>query len=239
MDPFDIALLGREEVAASTFAFRFERPKAFAFAAGQSIDLSLTDPATPGTVMKHAFSLAGAPGEGELTIATRLRDTPFKRTLRALPLGARVQIEGPFGELALDADAARPAVLLAGGIGITPFRSMLRQSLQEIAGPRLVLFYSNRRPEDAAFLGELQELERRSPRFTLVATMTQVERSSQPWQGETGKISSALLARHLGDLTAPIYYLAGPPGLVAGLRDVLRAAGIGQEALKSEEFYGY
>jgi len=101
-------------------------------------------------------------------VATRMRDTAFKRVLKTMPPGAEIKIEGPFGSMTLHRKSTRPAVMLAGGIGITPFRSMLCQAVKADAGPPLLLFYSNRRPEDAAFLAELQELALRCPRFTLV-----------------------------------------------------------------------
>ena len=84
-----------------------------------------------------------------------MSDTAFKRVLKTMPLGTEVRIVGPFGSLILHQNADRPAVFLAGGIGITPFRSMLLQATEQKLPYHLILFYSNRRPEDAAFLEEL------------------------------------------------------------------------------------
>jgi len=133
----------------------------------------------------------------------------------------------------------RPGVILAGGIGITPFRSMLCQALRQNAGHRLFLFYSNRRPEDTAFLLELQQWATEHPKFTLVVTMTSPGKSTVSWDGETGYINRQMLAKYVGDLTRPIYYLAGPLGLVAAMRDVLSEAGVPDDEVNSEEFFGY
>ncbi len=98
-------------------------------------------------------------------VTTRMRDTPFKRMLKVMPIGASVKIEGPFGDLTLPNNASRAVVLLAGGIGITPFRSMLVRAAKEKLQHRIFLFYSNWRPEDAPFLEELQLLERENPNY--------------------------------------------------------------------------
>jgi predicted ferric reductase len=74
----------------------------------------------------------------------------------------------------------------------------------------ITLFYSNRRPEDAAFLGELLQLEKTNPNFRLVATITAAQDSAQPWSGEIGLISHEMLRRYLPNVLAPIYYFAGP-----------------------------
>ena len=92
-------------------------------------------------------------------IAMRDRDTAFKRAIHALPIGSPVLFQGPFGNFTLHRDTARPVVFLAGGIGITPFRSMLWQATAMRSPHHIFLFYANRRPEQAAFLDELQNFE--------------------------------------------------------------------------------
>ncbi|HYM09410.1 MAG TPA: FAD-dependent oxidoreductase, partial [Bryobacterales bacterium] len=149
-------LRNRFEVAERTMAFQLEKPAGWTFKAGQAIDMTLLNPPeTDAEGNTRAFSLASAPHDPDLLVATRLRDTAFKRVLPTLPLGTQVKIEGPFGNLTLHNNVARPAVILAGGIGITPFRSMVVRAAQEKLAHRIFLFYSNRRPEDAAFLDEL------------------------------------------------------------------------------------
>lgn len=240
MSTYDVKLRGREEVAEGTMAFHFEKPPGFVFKPGQAIDVILLDP--PGSdeaSSRHAFSITSAPFESHLTIATRMRDSTFKRALQALPNGAAVRIDGPFGSLTLHHNPARPAVLIAGGIGITPFRSMLRQAAREQLPQDLVLLYSNRRPEDAAFLTELQVLEKQNRRFRLIATMSQMSKSGRAWDGIFGKIDEALLRQVGGELEAPIYYLAGPPAMVEAMRQTLNQVGVDDDEIRSEEFYGY
>ena len=238
MPSYQVKLAGREELAEGTIAFRFEKPAGFNFKPGQAVVLELLDPPPEDGQKRRTFSLVSAPFESTLAIATRMRDTAFKRALKALPDGASLKLTGPIGQFTL-ADAARPAVFIAGGIGITPFMSMLRQAARDHAPHSLLLLYSSRRPEDAAFLGELQELERQNGNFRLVATMTEMSKSARKWGGQTGFVDADLIKRAAGRLTAPIYYVVGPPAMVAAMQETLRGTGVADDDIRSEEFYGY
>ena len=168
-----------------------------------------------------------------------MRDSAYKRALKSMTVGSPVTIDGPSGSLGLHKDPARAGVLIAGGIGITPFMSMLRQAANDQRQQRLILLYSNRRPEDAAFLAELQRLEGKNPNFRLVATMTQMLASHLPWAGQEGVVTAELVGSAVGDLSAPIFHIAGPPGMVEAMRQTLNRAGIDDDDIRSEEFYDY
>lgn len=221
-------------------AFHFERPAGFSHKAGQSLLLTLVDPPqTDAQGDSRTFTIASAPHEADLMIASRMRDSAFKRVLRSAPPGTPLRIEGPNGVMVLHEDAARPAVFLAGGIGVTPFLSMSRDAARRRLPHRIVLFYANRRPEDAAFLAELQEMARANLTYRLIATMAEADKSQRPWSGETGFIRRELLERHLPELHSPVYYLAGPPGMTMAMEAMLGELGISQNDVRSEEFYGY
>jgi ferredoxin-NADP reductase len=237
---FLVKLKSRNEVAEHTMAFRFEKPEGWTFKAGQTIDMTLIDPPeTDSEGNTRTFTIASAPHEETLIIATRMRNTAFKRTLKTLPLGRPVKIEGPFGNLILHNNPAKTAVLLAGGIGITPFRSIVVRAAKEKLPHRIFLFYSNRRPEDAAFLEELQALQAQNPNYTLVATMTEIEKSNRAWMGETGLLTPLMLSKYLKGAAAPIYYIAGSPGMVKGLHEVLNKQGVDDDDIRTEDFAGY
>jgi len=240
MPKYETTLTSRETVAEGTMAFHFAKPAGFKFTAGQSMNVSLVDPSeTDAKGNARTFSIVSAPHETELVIATRMRDTAFKRVLKSIPLGTAVKIDGPSGDLTLHRDAKRPAVFLAGGIGITPFRSILVQAAREKLPHRLFLFYSNHGPEDAPFLDELEGLEQRNPRFTMIASMSDMSQSSRPWSGETGTIDRAMLSRYLKDASSPVYYVAGPPKLVIAMRAMLKTQSVADADIRAEEFSGY
>lgn len=240
MPAYRVRLKRREEVAEGTMAFYFEKPEGFEFRAGQFVNYTLIDPPeTDAEGNRRSFSIASAPSEEDLLVATRMRDTAFKRVLKAMPPGTVVKIDGPFGSLTLQADAVRPAAFLAGGIGITPFRSMVVEATRKKLPHRLFLFYSNRRPEDAAFLRELQEIERQNPNYKFIPTMTQMDKAQRVWRGESGFINPQMLSKYLSDLATPIYYSAGPPAMVTAMREMLLHAGISEDNTRTEDFAGY
>jgi ferredoxin-NADP reductase len=244
---YSLKLKRRSEVAERTLEFRFEKPPGMTFKAGQFMDLTLIDPLeTDAEGNMRGFSINSAPDDPELTFTTRLRETAFKRVLQMMPLGTEIKVEGPFGNLTLHNNASRPAILLAGGIGVTPFRSIVRRAAHEKLPHRIFLFYANRRPEDAPFLDEFRDLVRENPNFSFIPTMTQMSGSHLPWEGETRYIDHGMIAKHLqsdtfpgSNPTGPIYYIAGPPQMVAGLRMMLNKAGIDDDDIRTEEFTGY
>jgi ferredoxin-NADP reductase len=234
-------LLGTRLVAEGTLECRFERPPGFDFKPGQTLDLTIAHPSeTDSEGDTRTYSIASPPYAGELMICTRLRDTAFKRTLAAARPGLELRIEGPAGSFTLHRKAERPAVFLAGGIGITPFMSMLRQADHDREPRTLTLIYSCRRPEETPYLDELRSLERGGRiRFRFVPTMTGEIQSTLSWKGETERISPALIERHVPKGDSPIYYVAGPPGLVSSMKDSLAKAGADEDDIRSEDFLGY
>jgi ferredoxin-NADP reductase len=115
----------------------------------------------------------------------------------------------------------------------------LRQAAHEKLPHRLCLFYSNRRPEDAPFLDTLNELQKTNPNFRFVPTMTTIEKSNQKWIGQTGVIDSSMLANTIPSVQGPIYYIAGPPVMVAAMRQMIVAAGADEDDIRTEDFSGY
>jgi ferredoxin-NADP reductase len=239
-----VTLASRREVAVRTLEFEITRPGGFQFKAGQTVDLTwINPPETDSEGDTRTFSIASAPDDPQLLFATRLRDTAFKRILESAPLGAALRMEGPFGNLTLHNNASRPAILIAGGIGITPFRSIVRRAAHEKLPHRILLFYANKSTESAAFLEEFEAIRKDNPNFTFIPTMGN---PSPSWHGETGRISAEMLIRHLNSTASPnvhaaspIYYVAGPPAMVTGIRSVLNNAGIDDDDVRSEEFSGY
>ncbi len=237
---FLVRLGDREEIAERTIACRLEKPSDFTFKPGQFIEIKLLNPPeTDAEGNSRAFSIASSPSEDFLLVATRLRESAFKRVLSGAPQGIQVGINGPFGDLRLHNDSSRAAVMLCGGIGITPFRSILLNATQTKLPHHIFLFYSNRRPEDAPFLKEMQTLEKQNPNFKLIGCMTEMEKSRWRWDGETEKINRKMLEKYLGGLPSAIYYVTGPPGFVAGMRAMLAESGVDDDNVRTEEFGGY
>ena len=229
-----------ETIAEGTMAFHFAKPADFEFHAGQYLDLTLIDPPesdAEGNI--RGFSIASPPFGDDLMIATRMRDTAFKRVLAKEGTHLKIKMEGPGGSFVLHKNLQKPAVFLAGGIGITPFFSIIQQATHEKSPQQLYLFFSNRRPEDAPFLEALQKITEQNPNFHLIATMTKMEKSHRAWEGEKGVVNEEMLRKYIPSLHGPIFYVAGPPAMVAAMRRMLSAAGVDEDDIRTEEFSGY
>ena len=229
----------KSEIAKGTLLVAFDLlGEEVNFTPGQYFWVTLVDPPYDDDKgpRRHITVLTSPNDRGVLGLATRVRDSAFKRSLAELPVGAEVDVEQPKGDFLLPDDTEQEYVFIAGGIGITVFRSMLRYIAEESLPHRVTLIYSNRDRESTAFLDELQELERRNPNLRLVLTMTE----DPEWDGETRRVDADFLRDHLGnDLGVFTYLVAGPPRMVEAMEKVLSEAGVPEEQVRPERFSGY
>jgi len=229
----------KREVAKGTLLVLFDLQGAEVdFRPGQYFWVELLDPPYDDEKgPRRHISVVTSPTErGVLGLCTRLRDSAFKRSLVELPVGTEVEVEQPKGDFALPEDTEPQYVFIAGGIGITVFRSMLRY-IRDTGEPyRVTLVYSNRDRASTPFLDELQELERQIPGLRLLLTMTEDE----GWEGETRYVGPELLSDHLdGELADYTYLVAGPPPMVEAVAGQLAEAGVPEEQVLPDRFSGY
>ena len=229
----------KREVAKGTLLVVFDLlGREVDFTPGQYFWVTLLDPPYDDEKgPRRHISVVTSPNErGVLGLCTRLRDSAFKRSLAELPVGAEVDVEEPKGNFLLPEDTDQHYVFIAGGIGITVFRCMLRYVAEEQLPYRVTLVYSNRDRESAAFLDELSELEQGIPNLAVVLTMT----DDSGWDGESRRIDAEFLRDHLGagleDLT---YLIAGPPAMVEGVVETLQAVGVPEDRVRPDRFSGY
>ena len=235
-----IKLLEKIDDADGVMSFRFEKPAGFEYTAGQFADYTLPDPPeTDAEGNIRGFTLSSAPYEPFLMATTRMRDTAFKRVLRDAPIGTEVALDAPYGSFTLHNNVKRPAVFLTGGIGITPARSIALQSVHDATGHRIIVLYSSKSADGIVFLDELAQLDASHENITFVPTVTRPDESEESWEGETGHVDAAMLARYVDDLSAPIYYLSGPGPMVKAMRTMLDGAGVDGDDIRTEEFTGY
>jgi ferredoxin-NADP reductase len=229
----------KQEVAKETLLAIFDLlGEEVDFAPGQYFFVTLPDVGYQDDKgLRRHITVVTSPNEkGVLGFATRMRDSAFKRSLGELPVGAEVDVESPKGNFVLPENTSRPLVFVAGGIGITVFRSMLRYIREERLPYRVTLVYSNRDRESTPFLDELRELEQELPNLRLVLTMTQ----DPGWEGETRKIDSQFFADYLGeDLNEYTFLVAGPPAMTGGMQEALASAGVREENVIAERYSGY
>ena len=229
----------KREVAKGTLLVTFELlGEEVEFEPGQYFFVTLPDSGHQDERgLRRHITVVTSPNErGVLGLATRIRDSAFKRTLVELPVGAEVEVEPPKGKFVLPKDMSRPLVFVAGGIGITVFRSMLRYIREERLPYRVTLIYSNRDAESTAFLDELRELERELPDLRLILTMT----DDPSWEGDTRLIDAQVFEDYLGrDLNEFTFLIAGPPAMVESVQSSLEEAGVNEENVIADRFSGY
>jgi len=207
------------------------------FRAGQYFWVELLDPPYEDEKgPRRHISVVTSPTErGVLGLCTRIRDSAFKRSLAELEVGAEVEVEEPKGDFKLPEDTEPHYVFIAGGIGITVFRSMLRYIADTGEPYDVTLVYSNRDRASTALLDELTELESQIPGFELVVTMT----GDPEWTGESRRVDADFLGDKLGELADYTYLLAGPPPMVEGVVEQLNEAGVPEAQIEPDRFSGY
>lgn len=238
MATLDSKLIGKNEIAEGTMEFIFEKPKDLEMRAGQFLDVIIPGGGEhPDHAHIHGFSFVNAAFENEVVIATRMRNTPYKNAIKALPNGTPVKLIAPFGDFTLQKNESVPAVFIIGGIGITPARSMIAQATHDKTNHKITLLYANRTPAQAAYTDGLKQLAKQNPNFTFVPVYTDVDTGEVG--AETGRINEAIINRHVPSLITPKFYLAGPEGMVKAMRALLVKMGADEDNIRTEEFEGY
>jgi ferredoxin-NADP reductase len=228
----------KREVAERTLLVTFDlQGEQFQWDPGQYFWVELLDPPyDDDRDNRRHITIVTSPTEGVPGLCTRVRDSGFKRSLAELPVGSPVEVEEPKGDFVLPAETDRPYVFIAGGIGITVFRCMLRYIQDQGLQHRVTLVWSNRDRAGAAFLDEIGELERSNPNLGVVLTMTQ----DAAWEGESRHVDEAMLRDHLDDgLESYTYFVAGPPDMAVDVGDKLKSAGVPEEQVRVGKFSGY
>ncbi len=229
--PWRIVANEPERGDAATLTLQAEGDHRLDFAPGQFIWITLGD--TPFSLQQHPFSVATSASDGKRFAFTAKRLGDFTSTLPEVAPGTRAFVEGPYGTFVPDPENPSGAVLIAGGIGVTPIMSILR-SLRDQGDTRpLWLLYANKTWEDATFRDELAELEQ-----CLDLDVIHVISDPEPeWKGERGKIDEALVKRRLPrDDGRRQYFICGPEPLMNAAEKALIAQGVAPTHIFSDRF---
>jgi ferredoxin-NADP reductase len=210
-------------------SFRFEKPEEFTYLAGQWF--KITVPSSDGPLSKP-FTYSSSPTEPYLQLSTRLSGSDFKNALAALAPGDEVQMEGVFGNFTLKDDLERLA-FLAGGIGVTPIRSILRYMADTGASLPVTVFYGNMTIDDIPFKQDFDEFEATLPALKVVHVIFD---PPEDWKGPRGYITGDVVREELDDPTAWTYYVSGPPPMIDAMRKVTDSLGVPKERLVVESF---
>lgn len=193
------------------------------------------DPKGP---IRH-FTIASSPTEGDyILISTRIRNMPYKQKLSSLAEGTKIMAWGPEGEFVLKEDS--PAIFLSGGIGVTPFRTMMKYATDKNLPTKIVMFDSNRNEQNILYRKEFDEWAAKNKNLRIIYAVS--DDIPPGWTGEKGRIDKELIKRHVHGsvLSESIFYICGPPGMLKSMQEILQKdLQIPKERIKVEEFTGY
>jgi ferredoxin-NADP reductase len=231
---FRAKVLVSQSLTPTTHMIRVEKPPAFQFQPVQFCGLEL---ATPEGGIEYPMSLATSPTRPHLEWAARIASkSAWKRAFAALRPGDEVEVDGPYGHFLLDQES--DAVLVAGGIGITPLKGMAEYLADTGSLRRAVMLYSNRDQSEIAYRDELAALEKANPRFRVVHTLTR-EPETSGWREKRGRIDVPTMLEAAKGLTDATFYVCGVPDMVRAAAQGLVDAGVPRERLRYELFPGY
>lgn len=233
---FRVKLVKKEKVSSDAWEFYFERPANFEYSAGQYIKMFLDIKDSDRRGKTRYFTLSSSPTEKNLLITTRILRSTFKKRLGDLKIGSTVKMRGPWGDFILPESNPKPLVFVAGGIGMTPYRSILKYAQDTKIFPKIHLLVSYRTKSDILFTQELKKAAVVNKKLKIITTITD---DFINWKDEKGRISIALLKKHLENLSLYKYYISGPQPFVEIVQKMLLGAKIKASEIKIDDFPGY
>lgn len=237
MVEFETTLLEAVPRAPGVKSFRFELKEAVSFKPGQFFLATIK---IGGTLQAKHFSFSNSPTEpGYLEFTKRITSSPYSQALDNLNPGDWARLKLPYGSFTFEGEYEKVA-FLSGGVGITPLRSMCKFATDRKLSADIVLLYGNSRPEDIIFRKDFDAMAALNKNLHITYTLTASDIDKTSWSGETGFIDAVMIKRVIPDYASRIFYLCGPPAMVASLKDILLGRlEIEKDKIRIENFIGY
>lgn len=232
----DLKILDKRQETLSVLTYIFEKPESWNYHPGQFIQMEIPHTNQDNRGTKRSFSLASSPTDNFLQITQRHGVSSFKQALQHKKIGDSVSISEPMGKFYLNEDPKVPAVFLAGGIGITPFHSMIKYTKVKKVTKPMTIIYSNKTSADFPFYKELVQLDEGNEFLKINWTITQEDEN---WTGRKGRINEAMIREIVGDLLIPEFYIVGLPIMTIELKRLIQGLGVNPKKIHFELFTGY
>jgi ferredoxin-NADP reductase len=223
-----LTLVKKKEEVPGVESFIFKPAEPLSWKAGQFLHYALPHAAPDDRGQDRWFTIASAPFETTPMITTRFapeKGSTFKRALASLAPGSAIEVGGPEGDFIVE-DIAQEYVFIAGGIGITPIHSILKQAYHDGTKLHATLLYSNR-DANVPYKAELDTYATNNPNL-VIHYITSPDR-----------IDEASIRKFVPELDTPHFYVSGPEPMVKSLHDVITAMGVREDHIKLDDFPGY
>lgn len=221
----------------NVISVRLAMPEDNAFEAGQFLGVTLF---SNGAEISRYLSFSSSPTEkGYIEVTKRLTASDFSAAMNALRAGDPVRIKYPMGKFILEGEQVKYA-FLAGGIGITPIRSMWKFTADMNVPTDMVLLYSNRSEPDIIFRDDLESMARQNKGLKLVLSLDSLANGPEDWKGCCGYIDAAMVRREIPDYAERVFYLCGPIPMVKKMVEMLKTdLSVPAERIRQESISGY
>ncbi len=234
-----LRLVRKVQLAPDIYDFIFAPKNKFAFAPGQYMEWTLAYPDPDSRGNRRFFTLASAPTEKNLRLGVKFSPQPsaFKQALLNMDANTEITAAHLAGDFTLPRNPKQKCVFIAGGIGITPFRSMIKYLLDTHQPRPITLFYSNRTLNDFVYV-DVFEKARRELGIQTIYTVTDTRNLPSTWQGRVGRISAAMIKAQVPDYARCIFYISGPKSMIDSFKELLAQLHIPEEHIKTDFFSG-
>lgn len=214
-------------------SFRFKKPDGVDYDPGQYVFVTILNEGRK--ITKH-FTISSSPTEKEyIEFTKKITDHEFSVALDGLDIGDWAYLDGPYGDFTFKGEYPRVG-MIAGGIGITPFRSMIKYCMDMGITSRITFLYGNRNQESIVFKEELDSLERSNQNLRVIHTLSHPD---EKWNGRHGHIDAEMVKEEIPDYKECVFYICGSPSLVTSSMEMLKSLKVRDDMIHKENFPGY
>jgi ferredoxin-NADP reductase len=214
-------------------SYRFARPRPFSYRAGQFTFVTVE---VDEQKIQKPLTLSSSPTEPDyIEFTKKSTGHPFSNGLDALKVGNKVKLDAPYGNFTLD-EKLPSVTMLAGGMGITPMRSMCKYCTDMKLPSVVTLLYANNIEADIVFRREFEEMQSQNRNLKVVLTLAE---GGSEWKGRTGRINADMIREEVPDYLTTVFYVCGPPAMVDAMRAVLRDLRVAEKSVRTENLTGY
>lgn len=240
--PFFLEFKKKEQLTNDTFTFFFERNGTEKpFVSGQYYEIKLPHKNMDERGDSRVFTISSSPTNKEhITITTRIIKSSFKLHLLRLKSGTKVQFSGPWDDLNFDEKDTSPHVFLAGGIGITPYHSIVQYCIDMNIKTQITLFASWKNIDEMIFNEFFRNAEKELTNLDYIPTVTDKESLKKTkWTGENGRVDRDMIFKYVNEIKTSKYFISGPQAMVGALKKTVQEMGVPNDKIIAEEFEGY